>query len=119
MFAPAGFGNEPPGPPDAKMVQELKQRLSIVADPSKPLNERVEELHGLCGKAGFGHNAKEFREAGGIKALVQMATEGFPVDGDLTRSGSQWDAVAQCSPTMHHSLRRVAMGILAELSNYK
>ena len=108
-----------PGPPDAAMVGKLKQRLDIVTDAAAPLKKRVQELHKLAGVAGFGEHGKELRETGAIPVLVQMATEGFPVDGDLTRSGSQWDAVAQCSPTMHHSLRRVAMGFLAELSNYQ
>jgi hypothetical protein len=117
MLASSTFVNVPPGPPDARQGRQLKQRLDAVADPARPLDKRVEELHALCAAVGSGADAIEFREAGGITALVQMATEGFPADGDVAGSNSPWDAVTHCSPTMHHSLRRVAMGFLAVLSN--
>ena len=88
-----------PGPPVDAKLRQLKQRFDFVTDPAAPLTQRVLELHKLAGASSFGEHGKELWEMGAIPVLVQMATEGFPEDGDLASSNSPWDGVAKCSPT--------------------
>lgn len=90
----------------------------MVRDPAAPLAARVERLHKLCRAAGFGGLRPEFRAAGGVVLLVALATRDWPTGGDLAASRAAEDAVVAVRPHMHHSLRRVAVGMLAEISKY-
>jgi hypothetical protein len=50
----------------------------------------ISELHG---ETGFGENVREFITAGGIYALVDIATTGWPADGRVADSQHLYDQV--------------------------
>ena len=68
-------------------MKELKEKVDLILGKTgASIEARVHELHRLCGRCGFGtHEQKEARAAGLVKALVDMALEGFPDGGDLER----------------------------------
>lgn len=117
--------------PNQARVQDFVNDLANLQDASLPYTERYFVLHELCGEAGFGEDVQEFCAAGGPKILVDIATRDWPTDGKLSTSAAAVDAVE----VMHHpdgppdiacessdtprSLRRTAIGMLAEMGNYK
>lgn len=66
---------------------------------------QVMVLHKLCSEAGFGDWQREFIDAGGVKALVEISVTDWPQGADLAFSECEYDQVAVCYDHMHHSMR--------------
>eukprot|EP00878_Enallax_costatus_P035971 GHUV01040237.1.p1 GENE.GHUV01040237.1~~GHUV01040237.1.p1 ORF type:complete len:690 (+),score=95.53 GHUV01040237.1:319-2388(+) len=117
--------------PSQTLVQHFVNELKKLQDHTRSYSDRYFTLDDLCSEAGYGQGVQEFCLAGGPRAIVEIAVRHWPADGKLSSSAAAADVVEVCHHDecpdpfvsddcdVNRSLRRTAIGMLAEMSNYK